>query len=299
MIGDRLGLYRALAEAGPMTSAELADYTGTAERYVREWLRGQAAGGYVTFVRTRTSTRCRLPSRWPSPIRTDSFFPGRSSSPSAASDLPAIIEARSGPATGFGWGEHDTGCLRRLRAVLPARLRGQPGQPLDAGRRRTGRPADRRASRSPTSAAGSARRAGSSPRPTRPRPWSGFDNASRLDRVGRKLAADAGTGRPSRVRGGRGAGLPRQRLGLVTTFDCLHDMGDPVAAARHIRQALGAGRRVADRRAVRRGRGGREPESGGPDVLLVLDLPLRTACGLRGRRRRAGQPGRRGSRSPG
>src|ERR1700755_1763671 len=47
-IGDRLGLYKALASGGPQTSAELAKRTGTAERYVREWLSAQAAGGYVT-----------------------------------------------------------------------------------------------------------------------------------------------------------------------------------------------------------------------------------------------------------
>jgi len=49
LIGDELGLYRALAESGPFTPAELAAYTGTAERYVREWLPGQAAGGYVSY----------------------------------------------------------------------------------------------------------------------------------------------------------------------------------------------------------------------------------------------------------
>ena len=49
IIGDRLGLYRALDEVGPCTSAELATATGTYERYVREWLRGQAAGGYVSY----------------------------------------------------------------------------------------------------------------------------------------------------------------------------------------------------------------------------------------------------------
>jgi len=47
--GDRLGLYRAMANAGPITSAELAAKTGTAERYVREWLNAQAAGGFVTY----------------------------------------------------------------------------------------------------------------------------------------------------------------------------------------------------------------------------------------------------------
>src|SRR5438445_10663856 len=49
VMGDKLGLYRALAGAGPLTPAELADRTGTAERYVREWLNAQAAGGYVEY----------------------------------------------------------------------------------------------------------------------------------------------------------------------------------------------------------------------------------------------------------
>src|ERR1700750_71408 len=49
VMGDRLGLYRALAGAGPLTPSELADRTGTAERYVREWLNAQAAGGYVEY----------------------------------------------------------------------------------------------------------------------------------------------------------------------------------------------------------------------------------------------------------
>ena len=48
VMGDQLGLYRALAE-GPLTPAELAERTGTAERYVREWLNAQAAGGYVDY----------------------------------------------------------------------------------------------------------------------------------------------------------------------------------------------------------------------------------------------------------
>ena len=49
VIGDRLGLYKALAAAGPVTPAELAERTGTTERYVREWLNAQAAGGYVEY----------------------------------------------------------------------------------------------------------------------------------------------------------------------------------------------------------------------------------------------------------
>src|SRR5207248_8879852 len=49
VIGDKLGLYKALADGGPLTAAELAKRTGTAERYVREWLANQAAAGYVEY----------------------------------------------------------------------------------------------------------------------------------------------------------------------------------------------------------------------------------------------------------
>jgi len=49
LIGDKLGLYKKLAELGPMNSTELAKATGTAERYVREWLGSQSAGGYVSY----------------------------------------------------------------------------------------------------------------------------------------------------------------------------------------------------------------------------------------------------------
>ena len=49
VIGDRLGLYKAMASAGPISSFELAEKTGTTERYVREWLNAQAAGGFVEY----------------------------------------------------------------------------------------------------------------------------------------------------------------------------------------------------------------------------------------------------------
>src|SRR5690349_18560056 len=55
VIGDRLGLYRTLAEHGPLTSAELAERTGTAERYVREWANAQAASGWITYEDGRYS----------------------------------------------------------------------------------------------------------------------------------------------------------------------------------------------------------------------------------------------------
>ena len=65
VMGDRLGLYRALASAGPLTPAELAQRTGTAERYVREWLNAQAAGAYINYDPDigRYTLRPSMPSR--------------------------------------------------------------------------------------------------------------------------------------------------------------------------------------------------------------------------------------------
>ena len=70
VMGDRLGLYRALAGAGALTPAELAARTGTAERYVREWLNAQAAGGYVDYHPSEDATACRPSRRSRSPTRT-------------------------------------------------------------------------------------------------------------------------------------------------------------------------------------------------------------------------------------
>jgi winged helix-turn-helix protein len=61
VMGDRLGLYRAMAGAGPLTAAEIAERTGTIERYVREWLNAQAAGGYVAYHPEDDGGRYSLP----------------------------------------------------------------------------------------------------------------------------------------------------------------------------------------------------------------------------------------------
>ena len=80
-IGDKLGLYKGLAAGGPQTAAELAKRTGTAERYVREWLSCQAAGGYVTydaasakFHLSRLRPVCKRTGDWTSPYVRRSFL---------------------------------------------------------------------------------------------------------------------------------------------------------------------------------------------------------------------------------
>src|ERR1700685_4649419 len=127
VLGDKLGLYRAMAGAGPLSPAELAARTGTAERYVREWLNAQAAGGFVAY--DPDSARYTLPPEQDvaltdpdSPAYLPGFFQLALGS---VLDSPKIVEAaRSG--AGFGWHEHGgdvfEGCERFFRPGYHANL---------------------------------------------------------------------------------------------------------------------------------------------------------------------------------
>ena len=129
VIGDKLGLYRALAGAGPLTPAELASRTGTAERYVREWLNAQAAGGYVEY--DPASGRYTLPPEQAvaladedSPAYLPGFFQIALGSVSTRRGSTQAI--RTGD--GVGWHEHvhdvHDGCERFFRPGYNAHLVG-------------------------------------------------------------------------------------------------------------------------------------------------------------------------------
>ena len=107
-IGDKLGLYKAMATSGPLTPAELAEKTGTVERYVREWLINQAAGGYVEY--DPIAQRYRLPPEQAVALADESspFFVGGGFYVVKAlmRAEPRILEAfKTGG--GMSWGEHD------------------------------------------------------------------------------------------------------------------------------------------------------------------------------------------------
>ena len=158
VMGDKLGLYRALADAGPLTSDELAAKTGTAERYVREWLNAQAAGGYVEY--DPESGRYTLPPEQTvaltdaeSPAYLPGFFQIALGS---VLDSPRITEVvRSGD--GLGWHEHvhdvHEGCERFFRPGYNANLIGAWLPALDGVVEKL-----ERARASPTSAAATAPR---------------------------------------------------------------------------------------------------------------------------------------------
>jgi len=238
VMGDRLGLYRALAGAGPLVPAELAQRTGTAERYVREWLNAQAAGGYVSY--DPDTGRYLLPPEQAAALTdpdSPAYLPGFFQlALGTLADSPKIVEAaRTG--AGFGWHEHvadvHEGCERFFRpgynanlvsAWLPA-LDGVVGK-LERG----GLVADvgcghgastiLMAQHFPNSVfVGSDYHAGS------------IETASRR-------AQEAGVADRVRFEIAPASGYSGGEYDLVTMFDCLHDMGDPVAAARHVHGTL-------------------------------------------------------------
>ena len=158
VLGDKLGLYRALAGAGPLAPAELAERTGTAERYVREWLNAQAAGGFVEY--DPDSGRYTLPPEQAvaltdpdSPAYLPGFF-----QIAVGSVLDSPQDRRGGPhRCRIRLARARARRPRGLRALLPARLQREPDRRLAARARRRRRPSWSAGRSSPTSAAGTAR----------------------------------------------------------------------------------------------------------------------------------------------
>lgn len=238
LIGDELGLYRALAEAGPSTAAQLGERTGTAERYVSEWLRGQAAGGYVSFdAEDETYFLDEVQAFTMIDADNPFFLPGAFQlAIGAVQNLEAITAAfRSGE--GVGWHEHGedviVGCERFFRPGYSANLVSSwlPActgvvEKLDAGVAVADVGCGLGASTLLMAKAFPGSR------------FTGFDYHEDSIRRAEKAAAAAGLGASVRFERAAAAHFPGHSYALVTTFDALHDMGDPVSAARHVRESL-------------------------------------------------------------
>ena len=247
VMGDRLGLYRALAGAGPLTPAELAERTGTAERYVREWLNAQAAGGYVAYE--PADGRYHLPPEQTvaltdedSPAYLPGFFEIALGS---VLDSPRITAAaRAGERRRLARAQPPR--PRRLRALLPPRLQRQPRRRVAARPRRRRRAARARRRASPTSAAATASRRSSWRSAFPNSTFVGSDYHAGSIETARRRASEAGVEDRVTLRGRAGGrATAAADYDLVTMFDCLHDMGDPVGAAaaraRHARARTGRG----------------------------------------------------------
>jgi len=237
VIGDRLGLYKALAE-GPMTSGELAAKTGTDERYVREWLSSQAAGGYITYD-DKTNKFSMTEEQVFTLAKEDSpaYLPGAFQlALGALNAVPRIADSfRSG--AGMGWHEHDDGvfhgCEKFFRPGYAANLvpswipsLTDAGKKLEAG----GRVADVGCGLG----ASTILMAKAYPKSH----FFGFDYHDKSIDAARESAKSEGVADRVKFEVAKAKDFPGKDYDFVAVFDCLHDMGDPVGAARHVLQSL-------------------------------------------------------------
>ena len=234
VMGDRLGLYRALAGAGALTPAELAARTGTAERYVREWLNAQAAGGYVDYHPAKGAYSLP-PEQAVAFCDADSpaYLPGLfQNALGSVLDSPRVTDAvRTG--AGVGWHEHNhhvhDGCERFFRPGYNANLVTSWLPALDGIVERLQRGA-RVADVGCGHGVSTILMAQAFPAST----FSGSDYHTESIQTARRRAEDAGVTDRVRFEIEPAAAYTGTGYHLVTMFDCLHDMGDPVGAARHV-----------------------------------------------------------------
>jgi 2-polyprenyl-3-methyl-5-hydroxy-6-metoxy-1,4-benzoquinol methylase len=238
VIGEKLGLYKAMAHAGPLTSQEVAERSGAAERYVREWLRNQAAGGYITY--DPDSDRYTLPDEHALALADeDSPFYILGVYDSIASlyaDEDQILEAfRSG--RGMGWHEHDhrlfRGTERFFRPGYRGNLVSEWIPALDGVQAKLERGA-KVADIGCGHGASTIIMAEAFPNSR----FVGFDyHEASIERAA-EAALQAGVGDRISFEVAAAKDYPGSGYDLVCVFDCLHDMGDPVGAAAHVHETI-------------------------------------------------------------
>src|SRR5690348_2192052 len=238
--GDRLGLYRGMAGAGPISSAELAEKTGTSERYVREWLNAQAAGGYVTY--DPASQKYELPAEQATALADEdspAFVGGALELAMATLKAEPHIEDSFRTGAGFGWHQHDsgvaTGCERFFRPGYNANLVSTWIPALDGVEEKL-RVGARIADIGCGLGASSRLLASSYPRSK----VTGFDYHKESIELAKQKAAAAGLTDRLSFDVASASSFPGTGYDLIAVFDSLHDMGDPVGVAKHVKQALAA-----------------------------------------------------------
>ncbi|MDA8043854.1 MAG: methyltransferase domain-containing protein [Actinomycetota bacterium] len=236
VLGDQLGLYRALAGAGPVNTAELAARTNTTERYVREWCLAQSARGYLVY---EGGGRFSLPDEHAVAL-TDESSPacvvGAFQTAVGAVYATDRVAERFRTGEGIAWGDHDghvhTGCERFFRPGYLNHLTSRWIPALDGvadALSNGARVADVGCGHGATTLILAA---------TYPESQiTGFDRHPASVEAARKRAAHAGLADRIAFEVATADDFPGH-YDLVTMFDCLHDMGDPVGAARHVRDAL-------------------------------------------------------------
>src|SRR5579862_839627 len=237
VIGEKLGLYKALAK-GPMTSGELAAATQTDERYLREWLASQAAGGYITF--DATSNKFSLTEEQSFTLAQEgspAYLPGAFELALGSLEaVPRIADSfRNG--AGMGWHEHADGvfhgCEKFFRPGYAANLVSawipslqDVQQKLEAGARVADVGCGKGASTLLMAKAFPKSR------------FFGFDYHDKSIEAARETAKREGLSDRVTFEVAKAKEYPGKDYDFVAVFDCLHDMGDPVGAATHVRRSM-------------------------------------------------------------
>jgi 2-polyprenyl-3-methyl-5-hydroxy-6-metoxy-1,4-benzoquinol methylase len=239
VIGESLGLYKAMAQAGKaITPAELAELTKTNERYVREWLNAQAAGGYVSYDAENQNYFLSEEQAFTLGDETSpAYLPGAFLlAVSALRAVPKLTE-RFRTGEGFGWHEHDAGLFRGtemfFRPGYAANLVSSWIPALDGVEEKLkagGRVADIGCGLG----ASTVLMAQAFPNST----FVGFDYHDQSIEMARQRAEEGGVAGRVSFEVAKAKDFPGGDYDFVTYFDCLHDMGDPVGAAAHVKESL-------------------------------------------------------------
>lgn len=240
-LGSKLGLYKAMAFAGPLSAEEVARRAGCAERYVREWLNAQAASEYLVYHASSDSYEL-TPEQAMVLADEDSpaYIPNAWTLPPALwADEPMAIEAfRTG--RGVAWGEHDArlscGVAAFFRNGYRANLVPQWLPALDGvvEQLRAGITVADIGCGHGHSTLLMAQAFPSSR-------FHGFDSHADSIEAARRHAVEAGVGTRVSFQPARAVDYPDRQYGLICFFDTLHDLGDPVAAAQHAARTLAPG----------------------------------------------------------
>ena len=237
VIGERLGLYKALAN-GPASPGELAARTGTDERYLREWLASQAAGGYITYDEdTGKFSLTEEQAFTMADEHSPAYLPGAFElALGSLAAVPRIAESfRTG--AGMGWHEHADevfhGCEKFFRPGYSAHLvsswipaLNDVKAKLEAGARVADIGCGKGAS--------TVLLAKAFPRSR----FFGFDYHPASIQAARESARREGIADRVTFEVSKAKEFPGKDYDLIAVFDCLHDMGDPIGAAAHVRQSL-------------------------------------------------------------
>jgi SAM-dependent methyltransferase len=238
IVGEKLGLYKAMADSGPISPEELARKTGTSERNVREWLSAQAASGYVEY--DPATGNYTLPTEQAFALADENspaYLPGAFRIAAALfRDESKVIESfRTGG--GLGWHEHDTdlfiGTEKFFRPNYVANLVTSWLPALDGVVEKLhvgAKVADVGCGHG----ASTIIMAKAFPNST----FIGYDYHRESIEQARKIAEREGVGDRVQFEVASAKEYPGKDFDLVAFFDCLHDMGDPVGAAAHVRQSL-------------------------------------------------------------